>query len=162
MGVVSVGWVVEVDEARLGELEDFDEICDDVLVAGVFDFFAGVAELDHDAVFADEGCFTLFLFADFLHFFVGVGVVGPFARAAGAVGDDDAAEPLVAATEAFGDAVVGCDFEVVLVADDAEVGDACEGLSWVALVRDEEVGVRVVEEHGWCCDCRGECVKGKG
>ena len=50
--------------------------------------------------------------------------VGAAARAAGAVGAGDAAEPVVVAGEAVEDAVEGHELEIVLMGADAEVGDA--------------------------------------
>lgn len=86
---------------------------------GVFDGCAGEAELVDEAVLADFGGLALFFEAGRLHLLVGV--VGVFARAgaAASVGAGDAAEPGVFLLIAGADAVVGHEFEVVLVGSDA-------------------------------------------
>ena len=148
MRVVAVGGVVQVDKLRPRHREDAQDVGADVRLARVLQIVAGITELHHDAVFPDERGLALLLLAHVLHLFVGVFLVGSLARAARAIGDDDAAEPLVVAAETIRDSVIRGDLQVVLVRDNAEVGHAREGLRGVALIGNEKIGFRMAEEHG--------------
>ena len=92
----------------------------------VLDLGAGEAELDLAGVLADVGRFALLEEAHLLHLLVGVIAVDAGARAAGAVGHHHAGEPPVLSAEAFGDAVVGHDLDIVLVRGDAQMRGARE------------------------------------
>ena len=145
MRVMAVGRVVHVNKLRLRHLEDAEDVSGDIFVTGMLHLFAGIAELDHDALFTHESGFALLLLPHILHLLIGVTGIRSFARTAGTVGNDDTTEPLVLITEAVGDPMESRDFKVVLMAHDSQVGDACEGLCGIALVRDEEVGFGVSE-----------------
>ena len=147
VGLVLVGEVMQVDDLGLGRLEDRQQIVDHRLALRVLHGGAGVAQLDHAGVAADIGRGALLLAADALHLLVGVLAVDARARAARAVGHDDAAEPVVRQAEALGDAMVGHDLDVVLVGADAQVGGASERGDWRCAVRDEHVCVGIVKLH---------------
>src|SRR5208283_3752795 len=104
-------------------------------------------QLDLNAVAAESRGPTLLAAADVLHLLVADPGEAPGARAAGAVGDDDARKPPVVATEASGDAVVGHDFHIVLVGANAKVGGAGERGGRIKARRHIDVSLGQTEFH---------------
>ena len=147
MGVMAVTGIVQIDDLRLGMFQDEFDILDDGTVPLFFDFFTWITELGHEAVFTDIGGFALFDQAHLLHLVISVFFIRPFARAAGAVRDDDTAEPFVLGFKALGDAMVGGDFQIVLMRNNAQMRDAAQGGKGFRLIGDENVVFGMAEFH---------------
>ena len=77
MRVVAVGGIVQIDKLRPRHREDAQDVGAHVGLARVLQVVAGIAELHHDAVFADERGLALLLLAHVLHLLVGVFLIGP-------------------------------------------------------------------------------------
>ena len=124
MGVVFIRRIVGVNDLGAGSFEDGFEIIFQGGIGRAFHRAAGVAELEHRRISADQGGGVLFLRAYFHHGLIGDTGIRAGAGTACAVGAGDAAEPFVPPGEAFEDAVEGHEFEIVLMGSDPEMGNA--------------------------------------
>jgi hypothetical protein len=149
MRVMAVAGIVKIQNLRLGMLEDEFQIGDARLMARALHLLARVAELNLNAVLAHEGCFALLQKALLLHLLIGVARIGTFARAASSIGHDDTTEPLVLVVKTLRDAVIGGDFEIVLMRNNAEVRHATQRGPRISVVRNENVVLGMAELHGW-------------
>ena len=105
--------------------------------------------MDLAGVLADVGGLALLQHAHLQHLLVGEIAVDAGARTARAVGHHHAGEPLVLAAEAFRHAVVGHDFDIVLVRGDAQVSSAGKGGVWRDTVGHKKIRGGFVELHQW-------------
>jgi hypothetical protein len=123
VGAMFVGGIVGVEDARLGEAENFLEVAGEAGVGGIEEGGAGVAELDHGAVAADFGGAVLFLDAADAKLVVGEIGKGPAARTSGAVGANHPAKGAVGFFQTFQDSMKGHEFEIIVVRTHSEMRD---------------------------------------
>ena len=109
----------------------------------------GVTELVLNSVLTEVGCLNLFAVPQLFHGLIAVVGKGAGARGAAAIGASDSGEPLARFLVASDDAMIGHEFEVVLMRADAEVGGAGESFGEIAFVWD----VRGHGRLGWQTSC---------
>jgi hypothetical protein len=138
---------VKIKHLGLRHGEDVSQVSDDLSIAWTLDLRAGIAQLNHRAVLTQERRLALFVQAHALHLFIGKIGIGPFARTASPVGDHHPPKPLVATVKALGDAVVGSNFKIILVGDDAQVRHALQGLDGATAIGNEDIVLGVAKGH---------------
>ena len=131
MSVVTITQIVHIQNFGLRMLEQELDVSHDVWLARRFDHFTWITELHHDAVLPDKCSLALLQLANFLHFIIAVLGIRPLARAARSIRYYDSAKPLVGGVETLRDAVISSNFEVILVGNNAKMGDSTKCRPWI-------------------------------
>ena len=147
VGVVLVGGIVQIDHLRLAARKDLPQVGRHLGVVRPFHCGARMGQLDLDAVVAQPGGPPLLAAPDGLHLGIAHPRIASGARAAAAVGRDNAGKPAVVPSAAQGNAMKRHDLDVILVGADAQMRGAGQRRGRRQTRRHVDVGLGLAEFH---------------